>query len=167
MLQVFFPSGFMVHLQHLELRLWRALRREEKKCEQNYSNSNSKYFKCLVSLGSLLRTVSWKCTIHPCFAGTNQLNPVVAVPTGSSSRGGDVTVYVWHKLIVLPFLFCCCCCNSLLLSISVLRALSNGFHSINSSDNSPILTLFLFLHYSSYWSFQQYISLGKSPSVLV
>ena len=54
------------------------------------------------------------------------------VPTGSLSRGGDVTVYVWHKLTDLTHFF-----FSVLVSISVFMALSTVFHSINSPNNSP------------------------------
>ena len=36
--------------------------------------------------------------------------PLVRVPAGSPSRGGDVTVYIWHKPTELAhsFLFCSC-----------------------------------------------------------
>ena len=51
------------------------------------------------------------------------------VPTGSPSRGGDVTVYVLDiNQPTLPTLF--------ILSVSVFMALSTVFHSINSPDNS-------------------------------
>ena len=58
----------------------------------------------------------------------------VSVPTGSSSRGGDVTVYVFdinQPSLPTPF-------YSILLSISVFMALSTVFRSINSPDNSPL-----------------------------
>ena len=55
------------------------------------------------------------------------------VPTGSPSRGGDVTVYVCDRNqpnLPTPF-------YSVLVSVSVFMALSTVFHSINSPDNSP------------------------------
>ena len=55
------------------------------------------------------------------------------VHTGSPSRGGHVAVYVIdvnQPSLPTPF-------YSVLLSISVFMALSTGFHSINSPDNSP------------------------------
>ena len=106
------------------------------------------------------------------------------VPAGSPSRGVGVAVYVFeinqpslptpflYSLLVsisvfmtlyvfeinqpslpTPFLY------SVLVSISVFMTLSTVFHSINSSDNSPLshsVRPVLFLHY---WSFQIYISL--------
>ena len=66
------------------------------------------------------------------------------VPAGSSSRGGDVTAYVYginQPILPTPF-------HSVLVSISVFMALSTVFHSINSPDNSllshsvlPVLSL--------------------------
>ena len=56
------------------------------------------------------------------------------VPTGSSSRGGDVSVYVVDinkPSLPTPF-------YSVLVSVSVFRALLTVFYSINSPDNSPI-----------------------------
>ena len=55
------------------------------------------------------------------------------VPTGSPSRGGDVTMYVLELDInqpSLPTLY------SVLVSVSVFMALSPVFYSINSPDNS-------------------------------
>ena len=54
------------------------------------------------------------------------------VSTGSPSRGGDVAVYVFdisQPSLPTPF-------HYVLVSISVLMALSTVFHSINSPDNS-------------------------------
>ena len=90
---------------------------------------------------------------------------VDGVPAGSSSRGGDVMVYVFdvHQPS-LPASF-----YSVLVSISVLMALSTVFQSINSPDNSPfshsvlpVLSLSLMgpLKYI-------YISLGKTSSALI
>ena len=88
---------------------------------------------------------------------------ILRVPAGSPSRGGDVTVYVKdinQPSLPTPF-------YSVLVSVSVFVALSTVFHSINSPDNSlfshsvlPVLSL-------PYWSFQPYISLGKSSSTLI
>ena len=56
------------------------------------------------------------------------------VLTGSPSRGGDATVYVFDiNQQSLPTLF-----YSVLVSVSVFMVLSTLFHSINSPDNSPI-----------------------------
>ena len=56
----------------------------------------------------------------------------LTVPASSSSPGGDVVVYVSEiKPTKLAHFF-----YSLLVSISVLLALSTMFHSINSPDNS-------------------------------
>ena len=54
------------------------------------------------------------------------------VPTGSTSRGGDVMVYVLHinqPSLPTPF-------YSVLVSVSVFMALSTVLLSINSPDNS-------------------------------
>ena len=56
------------------------------------------------------------------------------VPAGSSSRGGDVVVYVKNMnqpSLPTPF-------HSVLVSVSVFMVLSTLFHSINSPDNSPL-----------------------------
>ena len=59
---------------------------------------------------------------------------LVASPTGSPSRGGDVTVYIPDiNQKSLPTLFCC-----VLVSVLVFVALSTVFHSINSPDNCPL-----------------------------
>ena len=53
---------------------------------------------------------------------------------GSTSRGGDVAVYVFvinQPSLLTPF-------YSVLVSVSVFMALSTVFHSINSPDNSPL-----------------------------
>ena len=56
------------------------------------------------------------------------------VPTGSPSRGGDVAVYAFdtnQHILPTPF-------YSVLVSVSVLMALSTIFHSINFPNNSPL-----------------------------
>ena len=60
--------------------------------------------------------------------------PKTSVPTGTSSRGGDVTVYVPdinQPSLPTPF-------HSVLVSVSVLMVLSTVFYSINSPDSSPL-----------------------------
>ena len=56
------------------------------------------------------------------------------IPAGLPSRGGDVGVYVFdvnQPSLPTPF-------YSTPVSISVFMSLSIVFHSINSSDNSPL-----------------------------
>ena len=55
---------------------------------------------------------------------------------------------------------------SVLVSISVLMALSTVFHSMNSPDNSPLFRSVLPVLFLRYWSFQLYISLKKKKSLL-
>ena len=77
------------------------------------------------------------------------------VPTGSPSRGGDVAVYVFdvnQPSLPTPF-------YSVVVSVSILMALSTVFHTINSSDNSPLSYSVLPALFLPYWSFQLYISL--------
>ena len=72
-----------------------------------------------------------------------------AVPPGSSSRGGEVTVYVPdinQPSLPTPF--------SLFLSVSVFMTLSTVFHSINSPDNSLLSHSLLPVLSLPYWSFQ-------------
>ena len=73
-----------------------------------------------------------------------------AVPAGSPSRGGDVTVYVpdINPTELAPLLFC-----SVLVSVSVFIALSTVFHSLNSPDNSPLSHSVLLVLFLPYWSF--------------
>ena len=76
------------------------------------------------------------------------------VPTGSPSRGGDVTVSVKDVIqpsLPTPF-------YSVLVSISAFMALSTAFHSMNSPDNSPFSHSVLPVLFLPYWSFQLYIS---------
>ena len=57
----------------------------------------------------------------------------MTVPAGSPSRGGEVAVYVFDRNQPgLPTAF-----YSVLVSVSLLMALSTVFYSINSPDNSP------------------------------
>ena len=84
-------------------------------------------------------------------------------PAGSPSRGGDVEVYAFdinQPSLLTPF-------YSVLVSVSVFIALSSVFHSINSINKSPLSYIVLLVLFLSYWFFQLYISLGKSPSALL
>ena len=75
------------------------------------------------------------------------------VPVGSPSRGGVVTVYVFdinHPSLPNPF-------YSVLVSVVVFMALSTVFHSIHSSDSSPLSHSVLLALFLPYWSFQLYI----------
>ena len=79
----------------------------------------------------------------------------MSVPAGSPSRGGDVAVYVFdvnQPSLPTPI-------HSVLVSISVLMALSTVFHSINSPDNSLLSHSRLPVLFLPYWSFQLSISL--------
>ena len=62
-----------------------------------------------------------------------------AVPAGSTSRGGDVTVYVTdiNQPSLSTFFF-----YSVLVSVSVFMAPSTVFHFINSPDNSTVSLFF-------------------------
>ena len=61
-------------------------------------------------------------------------SPEVRVSPGSPSRGGDVTVYIdGRNQPSLPTPF-----YSVLVSSSVVMALSTVFHSINAPDISPL-----------------------------
>ena len=69
---------------------------------------------------------------------------------------------LWHKPTELAHPF-----YSVLVSISVFKALSTVFHSMNSPDNSPFSHSVLPVLSLPYWSFKLYISLWKSPSALI
>ena len=76
------------------------------------------------------------------------------VPADSPLRGGGVAVYVFginQPRLPTPF-------YSVLVSISVFMALSTVFHSIDSSDNSPLSHSVPPVLFLPYWSFQLYIS---------
>ena len=66
----------------------------------------------------------------------------------------------WHTSLFTPF-------YSALVSVSVFMTLSTVFHSINSPNNSPFSHFVLPVLALPYWSFQLYISSGKSPSALI
>ena len=97
----------------------------------------------------------------------NFVNALILVPTGSSSRGGDVAVYVFDvnkPSLPTPF-------YSVLVFVSVFMALSTVFHSINSPDNSPLSHSVLPVLFLPYWSFQLYIYLfmkvSLSPDIII
>ena len=80
---------------------------------------------------------------------------VLVVPEGSPSRGGNVAIYVFdinQPTLPAPF-------HSVLVSASVFVALSTVFHSINSTDNSPLSRSVLSVLFLPCWSFQLHISL--------
>ena len=73
----------------------------------------------------------------------------------SLSRGGAVAVYVFdinQPSLPPPF-------YSVLMSISVIMALSTAFSSINSHYNSPLSHSVLPVSFLPYWSSGLYISL--------
>ena len=77
------------------------------------------------------------------------------VPAGSPSCGGDYAAYVFdinQPSLPTPF-------YSVLVSVSVFLTLSAVFHSINSTDNSPLSHSVLPVLFPLDWSFQLYISL--------
>ena len=81
-----------------------------------------------------------------------QLQYGPGVLTGSSSRGGDVAVYVFdinQPSLPIPV-------YSVLVSASVFMAPSNVFHSINSPDKSALSLSVLLVLFLPFWSFQPY-----------
>ena len=84
---------------------------------------------------------------------------LTSVLVGSLSRGGDVAIYVLDiNQPSLPTLF-----YSVLVSVSVFVALSTVFHSLNSSDNSPLSRSVLLVLFLRLWSGPfNYISLYES-----
>ena len=81
------------------------------------------------------------------------------VPTGSPSRGGDVTVYVFDiNQPSLPTHF-----YSVLVFVSVFVALSTVFHSIKSPDNSLLSHSEHSVLFLPYWSFQLHLFMKASP----
>ena len=88
------------------------------------------------------------------------------VPMGSASRGGDLGMYffdinqprlpiVFYSVLMSVFLFVWL----VFFFFSILIALSTVFHSIKTSDNSPLSHSVLPVLFLPYWSFQMYISL--------
>ena len=75
---------------------------------------------------------------------------------------GCYVLYLRHKPTKLAHSF-----HSVLVSVSVSMVLSTVFHSINSPNNSSLSHSVLLVLFQPYWSFRLYISLWKSPSVLI
>ena len=82
---------------------------------------------------------------------------VLTVPAGSSSRGGDVAVYIDINQPSLPTPF-----HSVLVSVSVFMALSTVFHSLNSPDDRAFSDSVLPVLSLPDRSFQLYRSLYES-----
>ena len=79
-------------------------------------------------------TLAVLCALCTALQCTASLIVSRAVTTGSPSRGGDVAVEVFdinQPRLPTPF-------YPVLVTVSVFMALSTVFHSINSSDNSPL-----------------------------
>ena len=91
--------------------------------------------------------------------------PLLCVPADSPSRGWDVTVYVSdmnQPSLPTPFYF-------VLVSISVFRALSTVFYSINSPHNSPLSLSVLSVLSLPYLSFQPlylFMKISFSPDII-
>ena len=102
-----------------------------------------------VSRGVFGKTVMW---LHKDLTSPWWLHP------GSTRNRGPPRAHL-HVVGMLWFMSQTCPFYSVLVSISAFMALSTVFHSINSPDNSPVLSL-------PYWSLQLYVSLWKSPSAL-
>ena len=86
---------------------------------------------------------------------------------GSPSRREEVELYVSdisQPSLPTPFFIIF---NSVLVSVSVFKALSAVFHSIDSPDNSPLSHSVLPVLFLPYRSCQLYVSLLKSPSALM
>ena len=95
-----------------------------------------------------------RCSVLFCSVSSSV---AVYFPVGSPSRGGHVTVYVWHKPTELAhsLLFCSCvyfCFYGHFNCIS--------FHKFSQQLSVVVLAL-------PYWSFQLYTSLWKSSSALM
>ena len=93
------------------------------------------------------------------------LTPAYKFP-GSPSHVGDVTVYVLdinQPGLPTPF-------HSVLVSVSVCKALSTKFHSINSLDNYSLSHSLLLVLFLSYWSFLTICLIMKvslSPDIIL
>ena len=93
----------------------------------------------LCGLTEIRRDVSLlEVEVQPIILSTTYFHAMNATaywfPAGSSSRGGDVAVYVLdinQPSLPNPF-------YSVLVSIPVFMTLSTAFHSIDSPDNSPL-----------------------------
>ena len=94
----------------------------------------------------------------PALAMTNS-----TVPMDSPSHGGHLMVYVYDTnqlSLTTPF-------SSVLVFVSVFMVLSTVFHSVISPNNSPLSHSVLLALSQPDWSFELYVSLLTSPSVLI
>ena len=94
----------------------------------------------------------------PCKSFEQKADVALLVPAGSSSRGGDVAVYVCdtnQPSLPTPF-------NSVLTSVSVFMALSTVFHSTNSPNTFLLSHSALLVFILPYGSYQLYLSLCES-----
>ena len=86
---------------------------------------------------------------------------VKIISAGSPSCGGDVAVYVLDiNQQSLPTSF-----SSVVMFISVFKALSTTFHSIISPNNAPPSCSVLPVLFLPYWSFQLYIYIFMKVSL--
>ena len=88
-----------------------------------------------------------------------------SLPTGSTSHGGDVAVYMFgikQPSFSAPY-------YSVLVSVSVYTALSTVFYFINSPDNSPLSHSVLPVLFLPFWSFQLYLfmKVSFSPDIIL
>ena len=81
------------------------------------------------------------------------------VPAGSPSRGGDVTVYVWHKPTELA--------HSFLICSYVYFRLYGSFNCISFHEFSQQISVFWLCSSCLLSSFQLYIFVWKSLSALI
>ena len=125
-------------------------------------------------LASSLHTITdsnWNVIFLCSYIHNQECHFELPVNTGSPSRSGNVTIYVFDiNQLSLPTPF-----YSVLVSISVFVTLSTVFHSINSPDNfslshcSFIFYLFFFFILTVLWTKHLVFLffLWKSPSALI
>ena len=99
-------------------------------------------------------------------------SPMSWVPAGSRVVSPRGFTFTWwgcfgglcrrHKPTELAHSF-----YSVLVSVSVFKALPTVVHSINPPGNCPFSHSVLPVLILPFWSFQLYISVGKSPSALI
>ena len=92
--------------------------------------------------------------------------PKLNIPTGSTSRGGDAAIYVFDiNQLSLPTRF-----YSVLVSFSVIMALSTVFHSMHSPDSSPLspsVLPVLFLPDWSFWTIYLVMEVSLVPDIII
>ena len=104
--------------------------------------------------------VDYACKMWQSLYASVPLSKIPYVPASSPSRGGEVTIYVLGITNRACPLF-----YSVLVSVSVFKALSTVFHCINSPDNSPLSHSVLLVLFRLTGPFNP-ISLRKSLSAL-